>query len=236
MEWLVILHNGGMTDTPLIEHLRTMDLRIPIPAAEAATMHYVLGSAFRPKGASADPQEGLAGDYMPIDKSFGPGAAVSFSHYIFQNGQHTDSYLPFFDLQWSGGGAIGAVGWTGQWAVQGRRTNDAITLRSGQETTHFKLHPGESIRTSHGPLLIEWRGSDWIAGQNALRRVLIAHYLPRAGGKIPFPPVAHTNAYALIFDDIARKTGKNPLQVLPTLRQWTLAGRAATVSRILAPH
>ncbi len=76
-------------------------------------MHYVLGSAFRPARPASDPQEGLAGDYMPIDKPFAPGAAVSFSHYIFQNGQHRDSYLPFFNLQWSGGGVIGAVGWTG---------------------------------------------------------------------------------------------------------------------------
>ncbi len=108
--------------------------------------------------------------------------------------------------------------------MESRRSNDAITLRSGQETTHFKLHPGESIRTPR-LLLVEWHGPDWITGQNELRRVLIAHYLPRVKGNIPFPPVAHTNAYALIFDDIAKKTGKNPLQVLPTLRQMDLGGK-----------
>jgi alpha-galactosidase len=39
------------------------------------------------------------------------------------------------------------------------------------------------------------------------------------------PPVAHTGAYQLIFDDIAQKTGKNPLQILPTLKQTDLGGK-----------
>ena len=36
------------------------------------------------------------------------------------------------------------------------------------------------------------------------------------------PPVAHTGAYVLIFDDIAKKTGQNPLDVLPTITQHDL--------------
>lgn len=222
VEWLLRMHNAGSADTPLIEGVRPVDLHIPVPASEAVTMHYVLGSAMRPTSAAeGNSQEGLAGDYTPIDKSWATGDSIHFSHYIFENGNHRDSYLPFFNLQRAGGGLIGAIGWTGQWMLSGSRTSKDIVLQSGQETTHFKLHPGESIRTPR-VLLIEWNGSDWIDSQNELRRVLIAHYLPRVGGEIPFPPVAHTNAYALIFDDIANKTGRNPLEVLPTLHQVDL--------------
>ncbi len=149
---------------------------------------------------------------------------MKFSHYLFENGQHRESYLPFFNLQWQGGGVIGAIGWTGQWAVNATRSGEAIELQAGQETTHFRLHPGESIRTPR-VLAIEWHGSEWLDGQNELRRLLVAHYLPRVDGKVPMPPVAHTGAYALIFDDIAKKTGQNPLQVLPILRQEDLGGK-----------
>ena len=242
VEWLVRMRNGGNKDTPIIEQIRPMNLRIPAAPAERMTFHYVLGSAFRPvtAPASANPKkkdafpcpdcagagegEGLAGDFAPLDKMFAPGGDVKFSHYVFQNGQHRESYLPFFNLQWRGGGVIGAIGWTGQWAVQATRSGEAITLQAGQETTHFRLHPGESIRTPR-VLAIEWHGSDWLDGQNELRRLLIAHYLPRVNGQVPMPPVAHTNAYALIFDDIAKKTGQDPLKILPTLRQVDLGGK-----------
>jgi alpha-galactosidase len=225
VEWLLHMHNTGSADTALIQDIRPMDLHIPAPVSEAVTMHYVLGSAMRPTSASgSDLQEGLAGDYAPIDKSLAIGDHIHFSHYIFQSGEHRDSYLPFFNLQRAGGGLIGAIGWTGQWMLSGSRTSKDIVLQSGQETTHFKLHPGESIRTPR-VLLIAWNGSDWINSQNELRRVLFAYYVPRVGGEIPFPPVAHTNAYALIFDDIAKKTGRNPLEVLPTLRQVDLGGK-----------
>lgn len=54
------------------------------------------------------------------------------------------------------------------------------------------------------------------------RRLLIAHYVPRIRGEAVMPPVAHTSAYSLIFDAVARKTGKNPLEVLPSLREADL--------------
>jgi alpha-galactosidase len=219
VEWLLRMRNGGTGDTPIIERIRPLNIRVAAAASEPMTLHYVLGSAMR-----AGQGEGLAGDFAPRDARFEPGGHVQFSHYVFQNGQHRESYLPFFNLQWQGGGLIGAIGWTGQWMVEAKRSGEAIVLQAGQETTHFRLHAGESIRTPR-VLAIEWHGSDWLEGQNELRRLLVAHYLPRIDGEVAMPPVAHTNAYALIFDDIAKKTGRNPLEVLPTLRQIDLGGK-----------
>lgn len=241
VEWLLRMRNRGKHDTPIIEFIRPMDLRISAAATEPMTFHYVLGSALRPATApplpgqkkdafpcpdcaGAGEGEGLAGDFAPVDDRFAPSGHVHFSHYVFQNGQHRESYLPFFNLQWQGGGLIGAIGWTGQWMVNATRSDEAIILQAGQETMHCRLHAGESIRTPR-VLAIEWHGSDWLDAQNELRRLLVAHYLPRVHGDIPTPPVAHTGAYALIFDDIAKKTGQNPLQVLPTLRQVDLGGK-----------
>ncbi|MBV9038825.1 MAG: alpha-galactosidase, partial [Acidobacteriaceae bacterium] len=160
---------------------------------------------------------------MPLEKRLLPSDSVQFTHYVFKNGKHAESYLPFFNMQWSDGGLIGAVGWTGQWMLGARRSRDHVQLVAGQELTHLKLQPGERIRTPR-ILLIGWKGADYISGQNELRRVLVTYYLPRINGQVAMPPVAHTGAYALIFDDIAQKTGKNPLDVLPTLRQTDLGG------------
>ncbi len=211
-EWVIKLRNGGSKDTPILEHILPLDVEVPTPATDTVTFHHVLGSV------------GDVRDYSPFDKVLAEGTRVEIPHYVLENGKHTDSYLPYFNLQWSNGGLVGAVGWTGQWLLSAGRDPDGVTLQSGQETTHFTLHAGESIRTPR-ILLVQWSGADRIAGQNALRHLLISYYAARVHGKVAMPPVAHTGAYVLIFDDIAKKTGQNPLDVLPTITQRDLGGK-----------
>ncbi|MBN2290988.1 MAG: alpha-galactosidase, partial [Pirellulales bacterium] len=60
-----------------------------------------------------------------------------------------------------------------------------LHVRSGQELTHFKLHPGEEVRT---PLVVlQFYQGDCIRAQNIWRRWMQAHNLPRPGGKLPEP-------------------------------------------------
>ena len=63
-----------------------------------------------------------------------------------------------------------------------------MRIRAGQELTHFKLLPGEEVRT---PLMVLqfWKG-DRIRAQNVWRRWMLAHNLPRPGGKLPPPQFA----------------------------------------------
>jgi alpha-galactosidase len=175
------------------------------------TLHYVHGSRKEP-------------DYAPVDQDLTPGTNLQIAHYIMKNDVHDDGYLPFFNLQWPRGGVVGAIGWTGQWMVSVGRSPGSVALKSGQELTHLRLHAGDSIRTPR-VLLVEWSGTDRLAGQNALRSLLISYYAARVQGELVMPPVAHTNAYALIFDGIAKKTGQNPLDILPTVTQRDLGGR-----------
>jgi alpha-galactosidase len=60
-----------------------------------------------------------------------------------------------------------------------------MNIVGGQELTRVKLMPGEEIRT---PLVVLqfWQG-DWGRSQNIWRRWMIAHNLPRPGGKLPRP-------------------------------------------------
>jgi alpha-galactosidase len=209
VEWVLRLHNGGSNDSAMLENILPLDVDIPVPADGAVTFHSAHGS--RPGAA----------DYTPVDKELSPGTTVQLTHYVLQNGLHKDGYIPFFNLQWAGGGLVGAIGWSGQWMVSAQRSAGGVALKSGQELTHLRLHPGETIRTP-GILLIQWSGADRFLGQNALRHLLLSYYAARVDGKLVMPPVTHTGAYALIFDGIARKTGQNPLDILPTLRDQDL--------------
>ena len=82
---------------------------------------------------------------------------------------------------------IEAVGWTGNWSARFDRANDGrLSLAAGMRRTHLKLLPGESVRMPR-ILLLFWQG-DRLAGQNLLRRFLLAHYSPQlqvAAGRWP---------------------------------------------------
>ncbi len=69
---------------------------------------------------------------------------------------------PYYNLQWPDEGLIIAIGWPGQWASNfSRDQQDGLRITAGQETTHFKLLPGEEVRS---PLIALqfWQGGDWI--------------------------------------------------------------------------
>jgi alpha-galactosidase len=126
--------------------------------------------------------------------------------------------LPFFNLEWRGGGLIGAMGWTGQWFLQASRASARqLTLQAGQQSTHLKLHPGESIRTPR-ILLFQWQGNDRLRGHNQFRQLLLAHYVPRIDGEIVVPPVGNSAGFVYMYDVIAQKTGRNPLEVVSRLK------------------
>jgi alpha-galactosidase len=222
VDWVLRLRNTGSVDTSILEALLPLDLRIVAPGAGNIVLHHALGSAKRIANSAGEWGSRFVRDYSPLEKNLNPSDDYSFVHYVMNSRTHVESYLPFFDLQWQTGGLIGGVGWSGEWIIRAQR-DDArgLTLQSGQQTIHLKLHPGESIRTPR-IVLLQWAGQDRIQGHNLWRRLLIAHYLPRIDGQVATPPVAHTSAYVLIFDAVAKKTGKNPLDVLPTLREADL--------------
>jgi alpha-galactosidase len=212
IEWVLRLRNIGPHDSPMLENILPLDIQLPVPASGAVIFHHAHGSSKGPP------------DYAPVDADLSPGTTVQLAHYIMRNGLHDDGYMPFFNLQWSDGGMVGAIGWTGQWMVTAGRSAGSVSLKSGQEMTHLRLHAGESIRTP-SILLIQWSGNDYLSGQNALRQLLLSYYAARVDGELVIPPVAHTGAYALIFDGIARKTGQNPLDILPTITPQDLGAR-----------
>jgi len=103
-----------------------------------------------------------------------------------QAGLSTCDHLSYYNLELSPSeGMIVAVGWPGQLATRlNRDQGNGMRIRSGQELTHFKLLPGEEIRTPLVALQF-WKGGDWLRAQNVWRRWFIAHNLRKPGGKLP---------------------------------------------------
>ncbi len=174
VEWVLHFRNQGQADTPTIEAVRPLDLAIAVPPSGPIVFHHCQGSTCSQT------------DFLPFDDPVAPNANI---HLTPSGGRSSDGNLPFFNVQWQGGGVVAAVGWSGQWAMDLRRpAAGELNFQAGQETTHLKLHPGESIRTPR-MLLVLWQGDDAMRGHNLFRRLLVAHYLPKRNGEVVPAPV-----------------------------------------------
>jgi len=173
VDWVAEIENCGTADTPIIEDI-VLHCSIPLAVTEHLRLHHANGSSCR------------MDDFLPLTQDVRPGGGVQFSPH---GGRSSNGVLPFFNLQGSGGGLVIGVGWSGQWMLKLDRTDDALHVRCGMERTHLVLHPGERIRTPR-VLLLQWQGDDDETGNNALRQLLLAHYLPRLNGELALPPTA----------------------------------------------
>ena len=167
VEWTLWFRNTGTADTPIIENIQSLDVRWRRGAGEFL-LHHNIGS----------PADGT--DYTPLESALGTN---STKHLGGAGGRSTNANMSYFNLERNkDDGLIVVVGWPGQWAAEFIRDQDqGLRLKAGQELTHFKLLPGEEVRT---PLVVMqfWKGGDWIRSQNIWRRWMIAHNMPRPGG------------------------------------------------------
>jgi len=171
IEWTVFLKNTGKHDTPIIEDLQALDRDFERGTGSEFLLHHNVGS---PANRS---------DYMPLETILGPMAT---KHISAAGGRPTNSDMSYFNVSNGKKGTIVVVGWPGQWASDFTRdAGNRLHIKAGQELTHFKLHPGEQVRT---PLivLLDWKG-DWIDGQNEWRRWMMAFGMPKPGGNLPKP-------------------------------------------------
>jgi len=174
VEWVVELENHGSFDTPIIEDLLPLDISVPFPPQERLRLHHANGSLCK------------MDDFLPQVTELSPGNRRSLSPF---GGRSSNGVLPFMNLQRDGGGLVLAIGWSGQWSASFERGQETLRITAGMERTHLRLRPGEKIRTPR-ILLLEWTGDDMEVGNNLLRQLLLAHYLPRLGGQLVMPPAA----------------------------------------------
>jgi alpha-galactosidase len=176
VEWTVYFKNAGDKDTPILSEIQSLDIQVVRKLDEGADggeflLHHNAGTTTQP------------GDYGVRETVLGPGVEKVMTG---AGGCPTTTDLSYFNLAMSPSeGMIIAVGWPGQLATRFTRDNaNGVRIRAGQELTHFKLLPGEEVRT---PLITLqfWKGGDWLRAQNVWRRWFIAHAMRKPGGKLP---------------------------------------------------
>jgi len=184
VEWTLYFKNTGAADTPIIEKIQALDLTLtredmahctqPLDLQDNALLHYNVGSPT------------TCDDYRPMTFALTPGSKAQIAT---SGGRACNKHMPFFNLEWAGCGLVMAVGWPGQWAAEFAGNGPGeLRITAGQELTHFKLHPGEEVRS---PLIaLQFYQGGWIRAQNIWRRWIIAHNIPRPGGTLPSPQIA----------------------------------------------
>jgi alpha-galactosidase len=179
VEWVVRLKNDGPAATPFIENVQACAVSFPEFAAGPGPV-----MLYRALGSNAERT-----DFAPINETLADKAVVRFGPTA---GRSSDTNaLPFFNIASAGRGIVAAIGWSGSWqAVVSRKGPRSLELTAGMAATHFKLLPGEEVRTPSMALLF-WKGADRMSGHNLFRRFVLAHHTPQAQGKPVALPICH---------------------------------------------
>ena len=192
-EWVNTLENTGDKPTPLISELWDCCCTFPLPHEDPRRWVAMFPDRetstkiFAPTGSTWSAEE----FYSDPDKLVGNRRINHIyvgesKDYSTSGGRSSESQAPFFNIHKDGHGIIAAVGWTGQWHSRMTRGAEDITIRSGIDSLHFKLLPGEKIRTSSVVLMPY--DCDVIDSQNKWRRLLKDEY-SQAGKRIEQAPL-----------------------------------------------
>ena len=197
VEWTVFVKNVSESDSGMIESLQAIDKPLYRDGGGEFVLHHSTGSPCLPT------------DYQPHDTPMPP----QFSKRITTaGGRSTNSDLPFFNIEWGGTrgrGAIVGLGWPGQWAATfSRDSGNELRVVAGQELTHFRLKPGEEVRT---PLVVmQFYDGGATRAQNVWRRWMIAHNMPHPNGKPVEPMTGACSSHQV--DEMLRATEENQKQ------------------------
>ena len=197
IEWTLFFKNTGQADSAILENIQALNVGLQRNSDEEFLLHHCAGASSN------------RSDYAPLETRLPPRATKRFAPV---GGRPANGSWPYFNLQWGNRGVIVAVGWPGQWASEFvRDEHDGIRIRAGQESTHFKLLSGEEVRT---PLIVMqfWQDRDWIDSQNLWRRWMMAHGMPKPGGKLP-PPIALGSSYR-VYAEMTKANEQNQLMFI----------------------
>jgi alpha-galactosidase len=210
----------------VIEKLLPLDLRAGVRKGDAVRVHSSRG------GGNSPEDYRLYHDPLEQSRTFTLAAA---------GGRPSNVRMPWFNLQWPGGGLLVAVGWSGQWHASVSR-NEEIAIQAGMEDSRFYLKPGESIRTSR-IVLIQWEGDDLYRSYNINRHLMLDYYLPRVNGNLVFPPVSKPTSYLELDTAAWRSTHgeQNQIEIIREAKElassitgWTPIGLKGTFRKASA--
>ena len=202
VDWFCRLTNTGPTETPIIESFLPLSATFSAEQDDDFTLRWSNGDSGSPES------------FLPHDAPLAVGGVRQFAAAGGRSSNGAGAgVLPFFNCLGPKGGWVMAVGWSGQWAAEfAREADGCLTIGAGMETTHFRLRPGQSVRTPR-IVLLRYHGREMISGHNRFRRLVLEHYVQRRDGRPVPPPVAHNTA-ATVYRSGREATEENQLAII----------------------
>ncbi|MDD5706506.1 MAG: alpha-galactosidase [Kiritimatiellae bacterium] len=185
VEWLLRFENTGSRNTPIVENVHALDLRLKRIDDGIFQLHGARGSK-----AAMD-------DFMPFTAliPYAPTYPERFTCHLGGEWPSSNNHLPFFNIETAQSrGVMVGIGWSGIWRAQAKIEGQSLRASVGQQNLHLSLRPGEAIRSPR-ILLMFWEGKR-LHGQNMFRRLLHRHYVPALPGEERQKPLAVTNVGA----------------------------------------
>ena len=180
-EWVNWLENTSDTETAVLSDLFDCAVSLPMPLEEE---HFVSGyraefhevtTVYTPAGSNWGYDDfACFADRKKYDVFEGHLPVNTSKTYACFDGCSSDRQSPFFNVHKDGVGYFFAIGWSGQWNCTLSRQPESLTIKTKIEDTHFKLLPGEKLRTSSF-LLLPYTGTvteSW----NLWRRLLKEYF------------------------------------------------------------
>jgi alpha-galactosidase len=197
VEWVAWFTNKGQATTPILSDILAFD------------------GAFTGISPVLDHSNGdfnSAEGYTPQETPVNAGDALAFAP---SGGRPCDSAFPYYRIRFKDWGLSLAIGWPAQWSARFTGLADGVQVQAGQEKTHLRLMPGETIRTPRMTVMT-WAGDDSRA-VNLWRRWYLAHILPRPDGR-PMRPLLACAATDE-GEEFTAATEENQIRYLDKFRQ-----------------
>ena len=198
VDWTLHFTNTGQADTPVLEQVRAVDVKVwPGSAVKPPVLHRLRAT-------------GGADDWLPYDTDLPAGHKEEFAPGA---GRSSMGACPFFNIEWPGGGVVTGIGWTGQWNASVEHADGALHVQAGMQTLHLALKPGESIRSPR-IMQLYWTGDDSYAPYNLWRRTMLSHIVPKLDGQPVQPPICHMSTS---FYEMDKGTAEDVLSYLKSI-------------------
>lgn len=183
-EWVNYFENTGNAPSPLLSEIH--DACIELPAREAKPLGWTAYLPDFDRAMQLYAPRGSTWDYDDFSCDIGQLCTNVYTHLLFpgdqrhyaaSGGRSSEDRAPFFEVHEDGDGALLAVGWTGQWEADFRRTENALHVTCGIEGATFRLLPGEAVRTASCTVM-RYAGMTVAEARNKWRRFLRTHISP----------------------------------------------------------
>jgi len=165
LEIISTVTHTGEKRSPILSELHAVDLTLPIPGRDGITLKTARGCLAT--GADDDY------DFGEVTHPMAVGGTYTFAP---TGGRSCDGAWPYFDLVGSEGGAVLAIGWTGQWEAVFETVPGGVRVQAGQQYFNSYLLPDESVTTPSVTVLFYEGASE--DGRNDFRQLYLDAYTP----------------------------------------------------------